>query len=153
MEAQAPITNDEQQKLIKLFDYIKEVDQTYTTQGMQCFEKIFEIAPEALQLYPFRDEKGDEYIKKLKKHASGLFMKLDYAARNWGNGECEKNLNDLGSRHVNYSVIEPHFEIVGMAITETLHDLLKAKFTAEYQELWKKFFLSVCYKMQKGNFW
>ena len=99
---------------------------------MLCFEKIFEIAPEALQLYPFRDERGEEYRKKLMKHASGLFVKLDFAVYNWGTEECKEMLQGLGCRHVNYSVIEPHFEIFGMALTETINDLLEGKFTQEY---------------------
>ena len=82
---QAPaISNEELHKLQQLFDMIKEIDPSYDSQGMQCFEKIFEIAPEALQLYPFRDDKGDEYTRKLKAHASGLFKKLDFTVRHWG---------------------------------------------------------------------
>eukprot|EP00356_Strombidium_inclinatum_P012536 CAMPEP_0170484376 /NCGR_PEP_ID=MMETSP0208-20121228/3861_1 /TAXON_ID=197538 /ORGANISM="Strombidium inclinatum, Strain S3" /LENGTH=130 /DNA_ID=CAMNT_0010757693 /DNA_START=9 /DNA_END=401 /DNA_ORIENTATION=- len=129
MESQ--LTDEHIRKLTKLFDNLNAVDPTYDTQGLQCFEKIFEIAPEALQLYPFRHEKGEEYVKKLKAHASGLFKTLDKVIRNWGKESTDEDLNALGCRHVNYSVIEPHFEIVGMAITETMHDLLKAKFTPE----------------------
>ena len=69
-------TNDQMNKLQVLFDKVHAIDPTYNTQGFLCFEKIFAIAPEALQLYPFKDDSGEEYKKKLSGHASGLFKTL-----------------------------------------------------------------------------
>ncbi len=68
---ESKLSEDQVRKLTKLFDNLNAIDASYDTQGMHCFEKIFEIAPEALQLYPFRDEKGEEYVRKLARKSGG----------------------------------------------------------------------------------
>uniref|UniRef100_A0A7S3MSQ3 Globin domain-containing protein n=1 Tax=Strombidium inclinatum TaxID=197538 RepID=A0A7S3MSQ3_9SPIT len=147
------LTNDQVTKLQAFMDKVGALDPTYNTQGFLCFEKIFAIAPEALQLYPFKDDSGDEYKSKLSKHASGLFRTLHKGIKGWGTKENDEFFTQLGSRHVGYSVIVPHFEIVGMAIVETLQDLMKAKFSPELQDVWKTYYTIIVDKMQKGNYY
>mmetsp|Transcript_25634 Transcript_25634/g.39448 ORF Transcript_25634/g.39448 Transcript_25634/m.39448 type:complete len:84 (+) Transcript_25634:101-352(+) len=81
--------------------------------------KVFEMAPETLQLYPFKDATDDEYIAKLKTHASTMFRTLDRVITGWGTRETDQFLTELGQRHVGYSVIEAHFDIIGESLLET----------------------------------
>ena len=86
--------------------------------GELLFRKIFEIAPEALELFPFKDEPNMYESKKFKKHALGVVLTLEKAVENIGTDpeKITRQLKSLGSRHVKYGVQKEHYAVVGQAL-------------------------------------
>mmetsp|Transcript_32431 Transcript_32431/g.49620 ORF Transcript_32431/g.49620 Transcript_32431/m.49620 type:complete len:113 (-) Transcript_32431:42-380(-) len=109
------------------------------------------MAPESLQLFPFKDDSGEEYQKKLRKHVAVIFKTLDEVISKWGSPENDRFLNELGARHSNYHVISAHFQLILAAFTEALRSLLGVKFTQEAEVAWKRAFDAIAFKMADGN--
>ena len=77
------------------------------------FRHIFEIAPEALQMFSFKDEPDLYESPKLKKHGVNVIKMVDSALADFA-GYKDK-LEKLGTRHVPRGVEIPHYEVVGQA--------------------------------------
>ena len=58
-----------------------------------------------------------------------MFMTLIKVIKNWNSRETLVELNQLGQRHITYSVVEPHFEIVNEALIHAFTELCPANFT------------------------
>ena len=105
--------------------------------GIKFFLKIFEIAPAALQLFSFKDERPLESSAGLKVHAM-LVMKTV--------GEAVAGLKDipalvpvlvnLATRHADFSVKQEHFPVVGQALLSTFQEVMREKWTPEIQAAW-----------------
>jgi len=113
------------------------VEQDLEAHGIKFFLKIFEIAPAALQLFSFKDERPLESSAGLKVHAM-LVMKTV--------GEAVAGLKDipalvpvlvnLATRHADFSVKQEHFPVVGQALLSTLEAGLGDNWTPEVQAAW-----------------
>jgi len=104
-------------------------------------KNIFTLAPEALQLYSFRNEKDLYEGTVLRKHYGKLIGAVDKVINNINNlSEVEKCCYDLGKRHVKYGVVKKHYDIVGQALIKTLEQGLKNRFTRRYHLAWTKFY-------------
>jgi len=85
--------------------------------GRILMKNIFTLAPEALQLYSFRNVKDLYGSPELKKHASKLLGSLDKVITGIKNPEAlEPVLKKLGERHVGYGVFKFHYDIIGQAV-------------------------------------
>ena len=105
--------------------------------GVAFFLKIFEIAPEALQLFPFKDEPDLAESPKLKKHAMSVMNTVDAAVK--GLADLDKLvpvLQGLGKRHVGYGVLPAHYDVVGQALLATLEGGLGAEWTEQVKASW-----------------
>ena len=127
---------------------VKEIDETYEAQGVMLFKHVFTIAPDALPLFPFKDEPDLYNSEGLKKHGRNVMKHLDRAINNW---EAEKpKLEQLGKRHSGYGVHPPHFEVVGEALIKTLEQSLEWGFTAEVKQAYLHLWACIDHSMKQG---
>ena len=87
------------------------MDESYEAQGIVLYKNIFEIAPEALLLFSFKDEQNLYESAKLKKHGKGVMKIVESALFDLANQV--QPLKDLGERHKSYNVFPAHYEIIG----------------------------------------
>ena len=127
------------------------MDPSFVAQGLMLFDRIFTIAPEALGLFSFKEATGDDYKKKLGKHGAGVFKTIDKAFKNWGTEAGTKELQELGTRHIDYNVVAAHFAVVGQALIEILGEALGAEFTAELKGIWVTAYGILGAAMKNGN--
>ena len=85
-------------------------------------KNIFEIAPDALNLYPFKDVPNLYNSQELKRHFRNLLDYFMQAIESLKDPEVNivTTLKKLGKRHVGYEVVEEHYNVVGRAILDTL---------------------------------
>lgn len=107
--------------------------------GVLLFKHIFEIAPEALQLFPFKDEADLYESSALKAHGVKVVTTVGTAVGSLEQlGALVPVLQALGKKHVGYGVLPPHYDVVGKAVLMTLKAGLKDDFTAEHEAAWGK---------------
>ena len=105
--------------------------------GVAFFLKIFEIAPEALQLFSFKNEPNLAESPKLKSHALKVMKTVDVAVK--GLADLDKLvpvLQGLGKRHVPYGVLPEHYGVIGQALLATLEAGLGAEWTPRVRDAW-----------------
>lgn len=123
------------------------------TVGVLFFKRIFDIAPEALQLFSFREEPNIYESEALKHHAISVLSTVGAAVA--GLGDLQKLvpiLEDLGKRHVNYGVKAEHYNIIGEALIDTLALSLGPAFTPEVKCEWMKVYSMVANTMKGDNY-
>ena len=114
-------------------------------------QNIFEIAPGALALFSFKDEKPLYESDKLKKHGLTVVSTVGKAVA--GLRDVEKLvpvLESLGKAHAAYGVEAEHFAVVGQALLKTLEMGLGDGYTDEVQKAWATVFEVVSTNMIKG---
>jgi len=105
--------------------------------GVLFFKRIFEIAPEALALFSFRDEPDMYESPKLKAHAVNVLKTVGVAVA--GLSDLDKLvpvLTELGKKHVGYGVLPAHYDVVGQALLDTLEVGLGEAWTPSVKEAW-----------------
>lgn len=109
--------------------------------GVAFFKRIFEIAPSALQMFSFRDEKNLYSSPMLKAHATTVMKTVGVAVAGLADlGALVPVLKSLGKKHVNYGVEPAHYEIVGTALLDTLKVGLGKKWTPEVAQAWTEIY-------------
>lgn len=107
--------------------------------GVLLFRQIFEVAPEAKALFPFADEPDLYNSPRLKAHAAKVVNTVGTAVHGLRKlDELVPVLQTLGTKHVGYGVLPPHYDIVGVALINTLKAGLGKAFDAETEAAWKK---------------
>jgi len=123
------------------------------TVGILLFKNIFTIAPAALDLFSFKDEKDVYNSPKLKAHAIGVVNTVGVAVSKLeALGEVVPVLQELGRNHVRYGVKAAHYEVVGKALLETLRGGLGSAFKPEVEVAWTKVFKIVSDTMIGDNY-
>ncbi|CAK0893049.1 unnamed protein product, partial [Prorocentrum cordatum] len=123
------------------------------TVGVLLFKQIFDIAPQALQLFAFKDEPNLYDSPKLKGHGVKVVTTVDAVVSGVRDLEALKpTLQDLGLRHVGYGVLPPHYDVVGQALLRTLKLGLKDAFTKEVEAAWTKLWAFVAKWCTAGNY-
>lgn len=126
---------------------LQTVEQTWAlaaglgveTVGVLLFKNIFEIAPEALQLFSFKNESDLYESPALKRHATKVVMTVDTAVKNLRQLETlVPVLEGLALKHVGYGVLPPHYDVVGQALIKTLSAGLGEGFTKHVERSWLK---------------
>jgi len=113
------------------------------TVGVLLFKHIFELAPEALQLFSFKDEKSVYESKRLKSHAVKVVTTVGVAVDGLNKlDELVPVLKELGLKHVGFGVQPAHYEVVGKALMMTLKAGLLTDLTPAHEAAWQK-----CYKI------
>merc|ERR1712203_546254 len=98
------------------------------TVGLLLFKKIFELAPEALQLFSFKDEPGVLTSQKLKKHGVKVVNFLGAAIGGLrDNDRLVPLVQDMGLRHLDFNICpkknarhREYYQVVGQALIITL---------------------------------
>jgi hemoglobin-like flavoprotein len=120
--------------------------------GVLLFRQIFEIAPEALQLFSFKDEPDLYESPKLKSHASGVVTFVGKAVAGLKDLKTlAPVLQELGMKHVGYGVVRAHYDVVGQALLRTLKLGLTEAYNDEVEASWKKLWAIVTDAMNKKS--
>lgn len=105
--------------------------------GEMFFKRIFEIAPEALQLFPFKNEPDVYESEGFKKHALNVMVNVGKAVDGLNDLEAlVPVLTALGKRHVGYGVKKEHYAVIGQALMDTLKTGLKDSWSDELEKAW-----------------
>mmetsp|Transcript_44091 Transcript_44091/g.78057 ORF Transcript_44091/g.78057 Transcript_44091/m.78057 type:complete len:179 (+) Transcript_44091:90-626(+) len=124
---------------------LKLVEQTWAkaaglgveTVGVVLFKNIFQIAPEALQLFSFKDEDNLYESPKLKRHATKVVMTVNTAVSKLRELDTlVPVLQGLALKHVGYGVLPAHYDVVGQALIQTLAGGLGDEFTPDVKKAW-----------------
>ena len=121
--------------------------------GELFFKHVFKIAPEALQLFSFKNEPNVYESKGFKKHALNVMRHVGKAVG--GLNDLEKLvpvLKNLGKRHVGYGVKKEHYPVIGQALIMTLKEGLKDSWDDELEKAWVDVFTIVKDTMISGNY-
>lgn len=102
--------------------------ETISEQAAELFYgKLFELDPSVKPLFKGdMKEQGKKLMQMIGIAVAGL-TKLDAIV---------PAVQELGRRHVDYNVIDEHYDTVGNALLWTLEQGLGADFTAETAEAW-----------------
>lgn len=107
--------------------------------GLVLFEKTFEIAPQALNLFSFSDDVKDCVFQSqmLEAHAWKVMESLNQVITLLDNVPLlAMVLKKLGSRHVAYGAQVAHYNVVGEALLLTLAQVLGDAWTPEARAEW-----------------
>jgi len=121
--------------------------------GVLLFKNIFTIAPEALQLFSFKDEPDLYESLALKAHGVNVVNTVGNAVA--GLREFYTlipALAALGERHVSYGIVEVHYDVVGKALLMTLEQGLGKDFTPAVREAWSIVYDAVAVTMIDDNY-
>lgn len=89
--------------------------------GCLLFKNIFAMAPEALQLFSFREEKDLYNSKAYKKHCRFVMEAIRAAVEELDDADAlVRQLKRLGKSHVGLGVVSVHYDVVGKALMQTL---------------------------------
>ena len=112
------------------------------TLALHFYERLFEIDHSAARLFSGVDM--DTQRKKLLQALSVVVASLDDPDRLLG------AVGALGKRHVHYGVQDHHFDSVGEALINALHDVLGEAFTPEVQGAWLEAYTLVASVMRRA---
>ncbi|KAL3699686.1 hypothetical protein R1sor_017708 [Riccia sorocarpa] len=108
-------TTEQSQLVTESWQMLKENSAQHS---FTFFSKIFEIAPQARQLFSFLRDNPDAPLDKnpkLKAHALNVFRMTGDSAVMLGKvGAIEAlhpRLKELGKKHVGFGVVTPHFQV------------------------------------------
>jgi len=119
--------------------------------GVLLFKEIFTSAPAALQLFPFKDELDVYSSPALKTHALGVMQTVGTAVSMLNDVPAlVPVLKELGAKHVQYGVKDPHYAIVGKALLTTLENKLGDLWTEDVKTAWTETVSVVAATMKEG---
>mmetsp|Transcript_99253 Transcript_99253/g.206799 ORF Transcript_99253/g.206799 Transcript_99253/m.206799 type:complete len:350 (+) Transcript_99253:273-1322(+) len=121
--------------------------------GVQLFLNIFKIAPEAVALYPFKADTNLSESPKLRAHGAKVVGTVAVAVKGLNNlPALVPTLQELGTKHTGYMVKQPHYDVVGQALIQTLSETLDKHFTAELKLAWLKVWHIVSTTMMANHY-
>jgi hemoglobin-like flavoprotein len=121
--------------------------------GWVLFMNIFEIAPGAVQLFPFKDEPDISKSSTMKAHAGRVVGTVATAVSLLRDLDTlVPVLQELGLRHVGYGVIPAHYDIVGQALIKSLTTALGPQMTPAVTNAYLKVFTIVKTTMIGDNY-
>ncbi|KAL3902209.1 MAG: hypothetical protein SGPRY_012175 [Prymnesium sp.] len=122
--------------------------------GILFFKRVFEIAPEAVELFssfktiPF-EERYDS--PALQAHALKVMKTVAVAVSMLDNvPELLPVLRELGKKHVAYGVEEAHYGVIGQALLDTLAVGLGEAFTPALKAAWTELYGIIMKEMLAG---
>jgi len=107
--------------------------------GVLFYKRLFTIAPEALQLFSFKDEPNVLESEKMRAQGGKTVKAVNTAVT--GLNDLEKTvptLQALGKIHAGLGVQARHFDIVGQALLDTLEAGLGDKWNSNLKASWAK---------------
>lgn len=106
--------------------------------GLLLFHKLYEIAPEAKDLFPF----GDDFTKpQFTTHVLNLMNALDFAVQYLDNPDVLiPKFRELGETHAVFELTDKEFKDVGEALIWVLATGLGDHFTPQLRRAWSDAF-------------
>ena len=121
--------------------------------GEIFFKHVFVAAPEALQLFSFKDEPDVYESEGFKKHALNVMKHVGKAVDGLNDlDNLVPVLKSLGKRHVSYGVKKEHYPVIGQALISTLKEGLKDSWNDELEKAWGDVFGIVKDTMISDNY-
>ena len=105
------------------------------------YRRLFELDP---ALRPLFKSNIEEQARKLMDMLAFAVSSLEKPAA------LEKQLHQLGARHVIYGVRDEHYATVGQAILEMFAEVLGDKWTPVLREAWLAFYVFTSSAMKRG---
>jgi len=107
---------------------VAKSDDAVDAVGKAFFARIFELAPNAVELFAtFKHVPKESRYESpaFVRHARAVISAVDVAVRGLRDlDSLVPVLENLGARHVGYGVAEAHYDVVGRALLETLERAL-----------------------------
>lgn len=102
--------------------------------GQLLFHRLFDIAPELKDLFPF----GDDFTKpQFTTHALNVMNAVDFTVRHLDNPDVLiPKLKELGKMHAVFELTVKEFQYVGEALIWVLATGLGDSFTPELKRAW-----------------
>jgi len=106
--------------------------------GIVLFKNIFKLAPEALQLFSFKDKPNLYESKELRKHGLSVVTTVGRAVSGLSDiDSLVPVLRRLGRTHAKRGILPDHYPIVGKALINTLKAGLKTEFSPPVRQAWE----------------
>lgn len=123
--------------------------------GINMFERLFQIAPLAVMLFPkFANVPVEKlkYDENYRSHATSVMQAVQLAVSSIDDLDgLFSTLRDLGTVHTGLGIQDIHFLLVGQSLLAALGAAIGVEdFTPEVQEAWTKFYAIVTEKMKEG---
>ena len=124
---------------------------------------MFELCPEAKLLFGFpedTDPKSEALLKNelFKKHATFLLnmigktvSMLGYARSSTDDEVLERQLMEIGRKHVTYGVKAEYFPLMTQSVIKTMKELLGGDFTSQEEKAWNDILSLLISDMVKGQ--
>lgn len=117
---------EEQKKLVR--DSFMRVERIPEVVGLIFYKRLFELDP---NLRPLFHHDIQEQSKKLMATLKMVVDGLEHSQ------ELVSSIRSLGRRHVQYGVIERHYDTVGEALLWALENAPSADFSAQTRSAWR----------------
>ena len=105
------------------------------------YRRLFQLDP---ALRPLFKSHIEEQARKLMDMLGLAVSSLEKPAA------LEKQLHQLGARHVTYGVRDEHYATVGQAILDMLAEVIGKNWTPELREAWLAFYVFTSNAMKRG---
>ena len=125
--------------------------------GVQIFLRIFVLKPDLKQLFPFRNDKGDELVSDaiFRGHASRFVQAIGAAIDNMDelNNAMGPMLEDLGGQHIRYDGFKPEYwDIFIESVLGIWKKELRRRLTHKASDAWRVLFEFMISKMKEGYY-
>ncbi len=120
--------------------------------GHLIFTRLFELEPQARQLFGFGPNEDIKTNFKFDIHATAIVDMIDCAVAFLGPDldPLEEQLITLGKRHVKYGVKPQYLSVMGQSVLFALQQILGSKFTLDDTRDWTTVFQLMSSKMALG---
>lgn len=141
---------------------VQKIPDYETVVGTMLFQEIFEIAPQALEMYSF----GEDFVQghctvpteifalhSFKVHAQAVVQMLESVVGMMNSDDVSSLGNllvSLGARHIAYGVHPAHYSVVETALLRTLRKGLGDNWTEDVRKGWAAVFKFIAKGMQAG---
>jgi hemoglobin-like flavoprotein len=135
------------------WDKIKRIPTYDEMFGVALFHRMFEIAPDKWELFPWKREDFENKNEKFIVFTKKFVRMLDMAVHMLGPDMdiVEEQMYDLGSSHERYGVTPEHFDLMGQALIHTLKMVLGPRsFMDRTEQSWQEIYSFMTKTMIKG---
>ena len=107
------------------------------------YDRLFEIEPDVHRLFASTDMAAQR--QKLGDMLRSIIMVLDEPE------QLVPSAAALGRRHVEYGVVDRHYDVVGEALRDALAATLGARFTPELRDAWIEAYALLASVMKRAS--
>ena len=119
------------------FQIVKNLDESFKTQGGLLYTTLFDLAPELRPVFSFGKLEGEEYERKKEFQGANTFRTIEKTLEQFGTEISTKRLHAMGVRHKEkYGVLPVHYDIVGEALIRVVTQVFGDKLTPELKRIW-----------------